>query len=173
MTQPDSPRHAPMKTQRQSLMNAVPYDAAPYMSASLLPRNCNIAAELQHCRGTATLPRNYNIAAELQYCRGTTILPRNYNIAAIRTECYTPGSVFLFLGLFARAASNYRTGSPRPRLKLRVAHGQTWIEIGCSNTRPACRRTSTPTDTPRCGILSRRRAPLMDTRPRSPTWARR
>src|SRR5258705_13261362 len=152
MTQPDSPRHAPMKTQRQFLMNAVPYDAAPYMSASLLPRNCNIAADLQHWPGT-------------------TILQRNYNIAGIRTECYT--SVFLFLTRLARVASDYRTGSPRPRLNLRVAHGQTWIEIGCSNTRPACRRTSTPTDTPRCGILSRRRAPLMDTRPRSPTWARR
>src|SRR6267154_2421485 len=49
MTQPDSPRHAPMKTQRQFLMNAVPYDAAPYMSASLLPRTYNIAPELQHC----------------------------------------------------------------------------------------------------------------------------
>src|SRR6266404_7977636 len=156
MTQPDSPRHAPMKTQRQFLMNAVPYDAAPYMSASLLPRNCNIAAELQHCRGTTILPQSYNIAAELQHC---------WHRHRMLYIC--------FLSLLARAASNYRTGSLRPRLKLRVAHGQTWIEIGCSNTRPACRRTSTPTDTPRCGILSRRRAPLMDTRPRSPTWARR
>src|SRR5260370_20127476 len=68
MTQPDSPRHAPMKTQRQFLMNAVPYDAAPYMSASLLTRHCNIAAELQHCPGTTILQRNYNIAAELQHC---------------------------------------------------------------------------------------------------------
>src|SRR5258706_2330942 len=94
--------------------------------------------------------------AELQHCRGTATLPRTYNIAPELQHCWHPVSVFLFLTLLAR-----------------VAHGQTWIEIGCSNTRPACRRTSTPTDTPRCGILSRRRAPLMDTRPRSPTWARR
>src|SRR5260221_5463774 len=107
MTQPDKPRYAPMNDHRQNLINAAPCDSMPPIRSMPLIRSILAATQIQHSIECKFTP------CRLEHCWHR---PR---------MLYTSPRIYSF----AREASTYQAGSPRPRLIRRASAWRYWQDM--------------------------------------------